>query len=154
MCFAKYTNFPGAPIFTTIFQDQSSIGLGSRVPIGNVLTITDQSGKRLIRAPKYTIGGSFDYTAETSSGDFGVTGNVFHSGKFFWDVNNRLFQPSYTIVNGEVSWTMPDGRLRLALWGKNLTDERVQAQLNPASAIDGASYERPISYGVSASFTY
>ena len=151
---AKYTNFPGAPIFNTVFQDQSSIGLGTRVPIGNVQTIVDQSGKQLIRAPKYTVGGSFDYTAETSSGDFGITGNVFHSGKFFWDVNNRLFQPSYTIVNGEISWTMPDGKLRLALWGKNLTNELVQAQVNPSAALDGASYERPISYGVSASFTY
>ena len=151
---AKYTNFPGAPIFTTKFQDQSSIGLGSRVPIGNVQTIVDQSGKQLIRAPKYTVGGSFDYTAETSSGDLGITGNIFHSGKFFWDVNNRLFQPPYTIVNGEISWTMPDGKLRLALWGKNLTNELVQAQVNPSAALDGASYERPISYGISASFTY
>lgn len=39
---AKYTNFPGAPVFNTVFQDQSGIGLGSRVPIGNVQTIVDQ----------------------------------------------------------------------------------------------------------------
>lgn len=148
---AKYTNFPGAQIFTPVFQDQSSIGLGSMVPIGNVQSISDESGSRLIRAPKYTLGGSFDYTMRTGSGDFGITGNVFHSDKFFWDVNNRTFQPAYTIVNGEISWTMPDGRLRLALWGRNLTDERVQAQLNPSAAQDGVSYERPISYGVTAS---
>ena len=150
---AKYTDFPGAQTFTTVFQDQSSIGLGTRVPIGNIQAVTDQSGKRLIRAPKFTFGGSFDYTAETSAGDFGISGNLFHSGKFFWDVNNRTFQPPYTIVNAEVSWTMPDGRLRLAIWGKNLTDELVQAQLNPAAAIDGISYERPVTYGVSATVT-
>lgn len=151
---AKYTNFPGAQIFTTVFQDQSSIGLGTMVPIGNVQSISDESGSRLIRAPKFTVGGSFDYTEETASGDFGITGNVFHSSRFFWDVNNRTFQPRYTIVNGEVSWTLPDGNLRFALWGRNLTDELVQAQLNPSAALDGVSYERPRTFGVSAALTY
>ncbi len=147
---AKYTNFPGAQIFNPVFQDQSGIGLGSMVPIGNVQSISDESGSRLIRAPKYTFGGSFDYTMRAAVGDFGITGNLFHSGKFFWDVNNRTFQPAYTIVNGEISWTMPDGRLRFAIWGRNLTDEKIQAQLNPSAAQDGVSYERPISYGISA----
>lgn len=145
---AKYTDFPGAQIFTPIFQDQSSIGGSARTPIGNASSISDQSGSRMIRAPKYTLGGSFDYTIDTSNGAFGIAANIFHSAKYFWDVNNRTFQPAYTQVNGELSWTLPDDRFRVSIWGKNLTDELVQQQLNPSALLDGVSYEKPRTYGV------
>lgn len=52
----KYTDFPGAQIFTPIFQDQSAIGGSPMTPIGNRVSIADVSGSRLIRAPKVTFG--------------------------------------------------------------------------------------------------
>ena len=119
----KYTDFPGAQIFTPILQDQTSIGGSATTPIGNRVSNADVSGSRLIRSPKFTIGGSVDYTLETRAGEFGIAANVFRSSKYFWDVNNRTFQPRYVMVNGELSWRLPDERFRLALWGKNLTNE-------------------------------
>lgn len=146
---AKYTRFPDAQIFVPVFQDQTAIGGSARTPIGNVQQIVDVSGSRMIRAPKYTLGGSFDYTVETSSGSLGATANVFYTDRYYWDVNNRLLQPAYTQVNGELSWTAPNEKLRISVWAQNLTNTVIQQQVTPSAALDGVTYDRPRTYGIS-----
>jgi iron complex outermembrane receptor protein len=146
---AVYTNFPGAQIFEPIYQDQTAVGGSALTPIGNRSVIADVSGSRLIRTPKYTVGGSVDYSVEVGDGTLGATANLFHSARFYWDVNNRVFQPSYTLLNGEISYSFAGDRFRVAVWGKNLTDELVMAQANSANQLDSVTYDRPRTFGVS-----
>jgi len=143
---ARYDAFPGAQIYTP-----RTDGLG-----GNDVTVPyDASGKNMIRAPRTTFGVSFDYTAETEAGDIGFAGNVFHSAKYFWDFQNRLTQPAYTLVNGEISFS-PAGEpgIRLSIWGRNLTNEIVYSQMTSTTTADVVGFERPRSYGGSVSFTF
>jgi len=135
---AKYTSFPTAQVF-------EPTGLGGNVSV----TPYDASGKQMIRAPKYTIGASFDYAHETKVGTFGVTANVYHSAKYYWDFENRLAQPAYTQVNGEVSFTLPGDKWKLAVWGKNLANEVVYSNILSAAQGDIVGFERPRTYGLS-----
>lgn len=151
---AKFTRFPGAQVLNPIYEDQSAIGGSPRTPIGNQTVFLDEAGKRLIRAPITTFGGSFDYTKETSSGEFGATANVFHTAKYYWDVDNRLFQPAYTIVNGELSWIPAGTRIRLSVWAKNLTDEVIYGQLSSGERGDDVKYERPRTIGGAVVFKF
>lgn len=151
---AKYSKFPGAQILTPIYQDQTSIGGSAMTPIGNAQSTGDVSGARMIAAPEYTFGINANYEVETDGGRFGISSNIFHSGKYYWDVSNRLVQPSYTMVNGELSWTVPGDKLRLSIWAKNLTNEKVFQQMLPNANADVVSYERPRTYGVGAQFNF
>lgn len=143
---ASYDSFPGAQIF-----DPRPDGLG-----GNDQTVPyDASGSDMIRAPRTTFGINFDYTAETSAGDIGLAGSLFHSAKYYWDFQNRLTQPAYTMLSGEISFT-PAGAeaVRLSIWGRNLTNEVVYSQLSSTGTGDRAGFERPRTYGASVSFEF
>lgn len=152
---ARFASFPSAQIFVPIYQDQTAIGGSVRTPVGNQAIVpVDQKGSRLPRAPEYTFGGSISYTVASHAGDFDVSANVFRSGKFYWDFNNRTFQPNYTLVNAEVGWTVNNTPLRIAIWGRNLTDELVQSQLNSSNREDAVSYDLPRTYGISLNYDF
>ena len=108
----------------------------------------------MLRAPEYTLGGGFNWEHDINNGPvgaIGASGNVFYSGEYFWDFDNRLRQPEYTTVNAQVYLTSIDDKWKFTVWGNNLTDEEVFQQLTSGSQADLASYERPASYGVSVS---
>lgn len=144
---AKFTSFPFADIFVPATSNGVPIG-------GNVLVSPfDAAGRDLIRAPRYTFGASMNYEKETEHGTFGAAFNVFHTAKFYWEFANRLIQPAYTTVNGELSWA-PDDDVRLSLWGRNLTDAVIYQQMASGAQADTGGFERPRSYGVSATFNF
>jgi iron complex outermembrane receptor protein len=105
----------------------------------------------MIRAPKYTFGASFDYSRETDVGIIGLSANLFHSAKYYWDFENRTAQPSYTQLSGELSWAKSEDSWRVALWGRNLLNEVVYSNILTAAQGDVVGFERPRSYGVSVS---
>lgn len=145
---AKYKDFPNAQIFAPILQNQASIGGSATTPIGNAQSVVDQSGRDMIRAPHYTLGVSGDYSMETSIGKLGASASLYRTGKFYWDVNNRLAQPAYTMVNGELSWKSESGQFGASIWVKNLTDEVVYQSLVGTATADIVTYDRPRTVGV------
>ena len=140
---AEYDEFPGADVVVPIGGN-----------VGNVATIIDASGNDVIRAPEYSVNLSLDYSIPTKYGLMGLSGNVFHSAEYYWDFNNRLSQPAYTLINAEASWTTTDEKYRVSIWGKNLTDEDVFQQMLPATWADVVSYEKPVTYGISATVRF
>lgn len=144
---AKYSDFPNAQIFTPILQDQTAIGGSATTPIGNAQSITDESGRQMLRAPKFTFGVSGDYEIETSIGDFNLSGSVYRTSRFYWDVNNRLSQPAYFLVNSELSWTSQDGHFGASLWVRNLTQAVIFQSLVGNANGDFATFDRPRSFG-------
>jgi iron complex outermembrane receptor protein len=123
-------------------------------PCGNVsVSPYDASGKDMIRAPKFTFGANFDYAIHTGAGVIGLSGNAFYSGKYYWDFENRIAQPSYVQLNGEISWATSDSdkAARFSIWGRNLANEVIYAQVLTAAQGDVVGFERPRSYGVSVS---
>jgi iron complex outermembrane receptor protein len=141
---ARYDSFPGAQIFRPS-------GLGGNVAVSPF----DASGKDMIRAPRTTFGVNFDWSHDTEVGTFGVAGNVFHSARYFWDFENRLTQPAYTMINGDISFS-PAGMegLRLSVYVRNLANEVVYGQMTSTATADVVGFERPRTWGASASFKF
>jgi iron complex outermembrane receptor protein len=129
----EYTEFANAPI---------SNGTNSPVVFGDV------SGNTTTRTPELTANLSGTYTQVMEVGTFGATASVSYNSGYYPAPDNRLEQPSYTILNGELSWTTPDDRFKFALWGRNLTDETKLLYL-AAAQFDLAIYDEPRTYGVS-----
>ena len=166
---AKYTSFPGAQIFIPRTSTTPSAPatpttpalpgpcpVPGASPCGNYSNpFYDASGNDVIRAPRFTAGISGDYVRDLGGGSIGIAGNVYYSGKYYWEFANRVTQPAYVMINGEITWT-PDNDLglKLGLWGRNLANEVVYQQILVSGQADGATFERPRSYGVSASFSF
>ncbi|MBJ7499342.1 MAG: hypothetical protein JHC57_06280 [Sphingopyxis sp.] len=141
---AKYDSFPTAQIFRPLPNG----GNGSVSPF-------DVSGRDMIRAPRFTLGVNFDWSHETSAGVFGIAGNIFHSDRYFWDFENRLTQPAYTMINGDISWSPgPGSQLRLSIYARNLANTVVYSQMTSSATADKAGFDRPRSWGGSASFSF
>lgn len=141
---AKYDDFPTAQIFRPT-------GMGGNTSIAPF----DASGKDMIRAPRFTLGVNFDWSHETSAGVFGIAGNIFRSAKYYWDFENRLTQPAYMMINGDISWSpSADSPLRLSVFVRNLANEVVYSQMTSTATADKAGFERPRTWGASASFAF
>jgi len=166
---ATYTSFPGAQIFIprtsttpTAAATATSPALPGPCPIagaspcGNYANpFYDASGNDVLRAPRFTAGFNGDYSHDIGGGSIGLSTNIFYSAKYYWDFADRLTQPAYWMVNGEISWTPKrDLGLKMSVWARNLSNSVVYQQMLPSAMADGVTYERPRSYGVSASYTF
>jgi iron complex outermembrane receptor protein len=166
---ATYSSFPGAQIFiprtsttplaaatATTPATPGPCPIAGASPCGNYANpFYDATGNDVIRAPRFTFGLNGDYSHDVGHGSIGISGNLFYSGRYFWEFSSRLTQPAYVMMNGEVSWTPNrDLGLRLSVWGRNLANEVVYQQMLPSAMADGVTFERPRSYGVSASFKF
>lgn len=141
---AKYKKFEAATVY-----NPSPSGLG------NTQSAQDVSGNRLPRTPKWTLVGSLSYKHDTSVGEFGAyIGGNYNSGIYF-DPNNRVRQGRYALLDAELSFSpvsLPG--LRVALWGKNLTDrDYIQSALE-STLVDSGSYGDPRTYGVRVEYKF
>lgn len=138
---AKFVSYRGAPFF----QPRGA-------PAGGNITlpdsVSDASGRTIPRSPDFTFSIGGDYTIASSIGDFVVDANLFRSSSYFWDPQNRLKQPAYTLVNGSIKWTSPDRGFDLRLWVNNLTDERYYSNASFSGLGDFVSPAEPRTFGV------
>ncbi len=132
----KYDSFLGAQIFTPN-------GLG-----GNTASFIDASGKNLIRTPFFTASIGLDYTVPVGDGEVQFTSNIFHSGKSYWDVANRVVERPYTLVNAELSWSAPGNRYRVSLFTENLFDDARRLFVLSSATADSQIYAKPQSFGI------
>lgn len=133
---AKYIEYRNAQVFTP------------RVGGGNVAQTIDASGQRLVRTPETTASIAADYTAPLLGGNLTVSGNVFYQGTLNWQVDGRLRQPDYAMVNAQIAWRSPDDRYEVAVYGRNLTGVDEPLSLITSTVNDQASYMRPATVGV------
>jgi iron complex outermembrane receptor protein len=84
----------------------------------------DVSGRDLVQTPHSQFNLGLSYQLPTELGDFELTANYWRTGKFYLDVDNRLPQDAYGLLNAEMRWS-PRGQddLSLALFGENILDE-------------------------------
>lgn len=77
--------------------------------------------------------------------------------QFYTEFNNPVLgADAYAIVDANVQYTAPDGRLTVNAWGKNLTDEFVLSgafAVSTSRTITG-TYLPPRQYGVSVGYTF
>lgn len=134
---AKYKAFDDA-----VFSTPSPTG-------GNIITFQSAAGNRVLLTPKSTFNASFAYTLPGALNAFDVSANYYYNDGWYPDPDNRLRQPSFNQVNAQLSWTSPDERFKLTVWGKNLSNEVFAQYFSDSDATsDVYSVSPPRTYGV------
>jgi iron complex outermembrane receptor protein len=142
---ATYDEFASAIVFTP-----RTVAAGG----GNAQANADASGNTMIRTPEWTLNLGLDHTSQLLGGELLLTGNVFVSDGFYWDVGNYLDEPGYTLVNARASWTPAGSRLTFSLEGNNLTDEEYGIYVSQNTVGDRVAYGRPRTWGVSVEYLW
>ncbi len=65
----------------------------------------------------------FSYNRPLYSGEMQLSGNWQYSSDFWFDIENTLEQPSFSVVNLRLGYEAQDARWGVALVGDNITDE-------------------------------
>ena len=111
---AKYVNFPGGVCSTPRPITGSVLG-------GYSTTACNLTGARLPEAPTFSYSLSANYAFESSAGRFELNASDGYKSHTFWEPNNRLRQGSYHLVNAAITWTPPQSRFSVQVFGRNLT---------------------------------
>lgn len=134
---AKFLKFDNAPITSP------------RATGGNLITPGNAAGNRLVRTPKRTVTLGADYRWNIGVGELAAGVNYYRNSGYFWEVDNRLRQPAYGLLNGQLSWTSPSRAIELAVWGRNLTNHEYYSSVVESANGDIGSAAAPRTYGVS-----
>ncbi len=119
---------------------------------GNTQTPSTCDGSDLIRSPKFSGNAGATYTLPTDSGNFRASFNWYFNDGFFWEPDNRYKEPSYDVLNVEVSWTNAKENTRLRIFGANLTDSEYSLYTNTGQFGDLRSMAPPQTWGVGVDF--
>lgn len=134
----RYKSFPGAPITTPNPQS----------PYGNITVEGSAAGNRMIRTPDFQASISANYTIPIGSNE--ITANISYSYNdgFYWEPDNRIRQPSYHLVNTQLSWVSSEESYSVKLWTRNLLNEKYLYQVFEQGPGDFALPAPGRTYGV------
>lgn len=150
---AEYDRFPNAPAALPNPVTVVPPGYTCLPPLpvtagGNkTCTIADASGHRMIRSPKTTVSAGANYTIPLTNGKLNGDISYYYNSGYFYEADNRLRQPAYSLVNAQLSWLSPYERYAVRLWGRNLTDEVYYTNIS-SSIGDNGTWAAPRTYGV------
>jgi iron complex outermembrane recepter protein len=105
-----------------------------RVNFGTgVETFTAIGGNSLSNAPSHTIffGAQYEYAISKKLKAV-VRGEIRNIGSYYTDIQNKIEQPTYTLINSRAG--LAYGNYSLFIWGQNLNNERYLAFGNPDSS--------------------
>ena len=80
-----------------------------------------------------------------------VNGNLTYTDEFFNDIFNSVASEheDVTLLNASITYYNQDETVRVALYGRNLTDEEYQsAGLGVANLWSFSIYGKPLTYGI------
>ena len=138
----EYTNFDNAAYYTPLPTG------------GNAQSVGDGTGNELAQAPPWTENLGADYKIRTPGGTYTLDVSGYHNSGFFFDQQDRLRQPAYSILNASVDWQAPRGNWGLLLWGKNLTNAEYYSNITPQVFGDTPTPSAPRTYGVNVRVHY
>ena len=102
-------------------------------------TPTDVAQYRKVQnTPEWTGSATLAYNAPVGDGDLYAGATVSYRGKTFqFEVPNPfLDQNGYALLNGDIVYTLPGGRITIGVHGKNLLDKRYRTSGYPYLAAD------------------
>ncbi len=145
---ARYDSFTNAQVFVP------NIPVGETLARGNITTAQDVSGNTMLKAPDFTISLGAQWRPQLWGRQFELNANVFHSDTVYYDFGNRVSQPSYTTLSGDIAWLSQDEDWRLRLYGRNLTDELIIQQATATAFTDQVTFERGREIGVMLEYEF
>jgi iron complex outermembrane receptor protein len=150
---AEFSSYPNATVNNPITYRAGPLA-GRPCFCGNVTGIRDVSGNALVRSPDWTASVTGLYSKELSAGQLDGSVSVYRSDKYFLDAENRIFQPSYTTVAAQVSFSPAGTGMKLTAWGRNLTNKKIIQGAFILNEADGVSFGPPRTYGVSLEYAF
>lgn len=122
---------------------------------------TNAEGRRLQNSPDatFSLGAAYDIDLG-DTGALRLQADYFHSSrKYFTPFEQPLAsQAPYGKLNARATFTRPDGRWSLSVWGRNLTDETTVSAVTLIGTGAGATalgwLEAPRTYGAELSLVY
>lgn len=132
--------------FEEYFADLTSDGVSNP---------TDNTDLPLPYAPKwsgtlgFTYAGDFDFGRVTFNTNVVYMDDIYTSGGTLNRISDVQVRPENTLLDATISLESPDSRWRVALWGKNLTDELVINNTFGLGALGNLRiYAPPRTYGL------
>lgn len=144
----RFRSYPNGSITTPL---PASLGGG------NVGSSGDLAGNRLPYAPDYTMSVSASYVVPLAEGSLTFSGNLYHTAKWFSGADNIVEQSAYSLLNGQVTWSLSDSGPEISIWGKNITNKAystfIGQGLNPGGYTN-RSIAPPRTYGVTLRYSF
>lgn len=141
---AKYTSFESSPFYdlTTPFLYDVTTRPGGA------------SGRRMLRAPKFTGTAGLRYSMDLFGGNLVTSGTFYYTSGFAFDSSGQFYQKAYETLGLRAEWTDPSDHYTLAVFGDNVTDSRYRTQVLPGNFGIGNFWSAPATVGVSARVKY
>ncbi|MCG2840963.1 TonB-dependent receptor [Sandaracinobacter sp. RS1-74] len=112
------------------------------------------SGNRLVNTPDFSMNLTLNHEMDLGSGRLNSNVNWSYSSSFYWAVDNREKQDSFSLFNAQLAWTAPGDQFSVRLWGRNLGNKKYLVTLNQNGTGDIGSPAPGRTYGVTLGFTY
>ncbi len=134
---AEFTSYPNA------------VGSIPKATGGATLIVVNASGNRIPQSQKFAGTLAADYEHAVSFGTLHANVTANYNGDYKIEADNFLTQDAYTLLNASLEWRSPDSRYSLAIFGRNLFDEKVLNNATSQAIGYPVSYAQPPrTYGV------
>ena len=108
----------------------------------------------MARTPEFTLDLSSSYQFALASGTATISASYYHNSGFLWIAGDPVGQNAYDTVSGRVSWTTPNEKVTVSLWGRNLTNKFYYQTTSFSTAGFVGSPAQPREIGVGASVKF
>jgi len=129
--------------------------------LGDGLGLIDRTYLPMPYAPKWSNSVTFNYKQNYSFGQVTAQASMRRMTDMYTSFNtlnatsDLTVRKANTIIDGSLGLELPDGRWRVSVWGKNLTDELVVNNTFGVGALLASRvYQPPREIGVDLSFTF
>ncbi|MEO8721940.1 MAG: TonB-dependent receptor [Sphingobium sp.] len=138
----KFVKYPNGPIVTPVPFNQGG---------GVTRTVGDLRGKPLPYTAKATLSSALYFDTPTTVGDFDANVNFSYNSGYTFEPSATIPAKSFIDLGGTVGLTLKNNTTRIALFGKNLTNEHAPKVVatggNPGGFIE-IQYRPPRTYGL------
>lgn len=124
--------------------------------------VQDLSGRRIQRAPDWTVSLGGDYTIPVGSGDIVLAGNAFYSSSYaptsetFDPVTgrSRFYQTGYITGSASITYNLPGEQWWIRGFVDNINDKRFKIVDTASGRGDYRIYSEPRRFGATVGFRY
>jgi iron complex outermembrane receptor protein len=147
---AHYVKFPNA-----ILNVPNPVCPAGTYPCGNITKAgVDIAGFQLQEAPDVTANLTGNYADEFSFGRVTASLTVSYSAKYYLELGDRVYQPSFVMLNGQIGFRPGHTPVTVSLWGRNLTNRAVVESSYVSNFGDPRTYAPPRMYGVRLDYAF
>jgi iron complex outermembrane receptor protein len=142
---STYTNFPNAVVY---IPDAATGGYGD-VPVQR-----DVSGNTTIRAPKFTVSATLQYTVPVPVGTAEFIGTYYFNDGMDFDPGDLYRQGAYSLVNFRANLKLMGDHLVISGYGKNLLNREILSGVAPSNFAILAQWDAPRTWGFELDYRF